>query len=293
MDLKLDENSIVATFDSLVEQGKVVYNGDYRTVNLPHKGFSFEFRILTTLTGKPAAPRHQQTHQSSEQPGCRPGSDINVSGYEVTTIGSTHLLTVNKYPAARPHFLILTQNGFRRQYEALDRDDIAAAWKVISSLSNRYMVLFNCGIDSGCSRLHKHMQIFPAPDPDKFRLWPDSDDPTVQTSLPYKCFVHRFQSGLPPAEDIFGVYRALLRRAESALGNATLDDATAIPHNMVMDRNWLLVVPRRSAGWNGADTNAAGMLGMVWVHSEDKMNLWLKHGPANILTQLGFPADAN
>ena len=214
-----------------------------------------------------------------------------MAGYEVLTIGSTHLLAVNKFPAARPHLLILTQDGFRRQYEALNRDDISAAWQVLSSLTIRSLLLFNCGIDSGCSRMHKHMQIFPAPESDTFSLWPDSADPQVQANLPFKAFVHRFQNGFPPADAILGIYQALVRRAERAVGHAARDGEPAIPHNVIMDRNWLVVVPRRSAAWNGADTNAAGMLGMVWVQSEDRMNVWLERGPANVLAHLGVPAD--
>jgi hypothetical protein len=36
-----------------------------------------------------------------------------------------------------------------------------------------YLAIFNCDVDSGCSRLHKHMQILPDPDAEQFALWPD------------------------------------------------------------------------------------------------------------------------
>lgn len=193
---------------------------------------------------------------------------------------------MNKFPSARPHYLILTQNGFRRQFEALDINDLTAARQVISSLHSRHLMLFNCGINGGCSRMHKHMQLIPAPD--GFPLWPDSE----QVELPFKFAMHRFRGGLPPANELLTIYRALLRRAERALGHAALEGEAAVPHNVIMDRNWLVVVPRRSAGWDGIDTNAAGMLGMVWVKSEEKMNIWLERGPANVLAQLGVPVDA-
>ena len=37
---KLDESSILAHFDRLVDQGMVVYNDNYRIVNVSDKGFS-------------------------------------------------------------------------------------------------------------------------------------------------------------------------------------------------------------------------------------------------------------
>jgi ATP adenylyltransferase len=186
--------------------------------------------------------------------------------------------------------LILTQDGFKRQYEALDIDDLTAARDALCSLqSRRYLLLFNCGIESGCSRLHKHLQIFPAPDSDKFAQWLDADNP----NLPSKAFMHRFQSGIPAAEELLGIYRALLRRSERALGHAALEGEAAVPHNVIMDRNWLVVIPRRAARWDGLCTNAAGMLGMVWVRDEEHLKGWLARGPSAILAQLGVPADSS
>lgn len=167
-------------------------------------------------------------------------------------------------------------------------DDLSAARQVISSLGTRHLLLFNCGIEGGCSRMHKHMQAFPAPEPDKFALWPDAKDPQP----PFKFFMHRFRGRVPQPDELLAIYRALLRRAERALGHAALEGEPAVPHNVVMDRNWMVVVPRRSADWDGISTNAAGMLGMAWVSDEEKMRLWLERGPSNVLARLGVPADA-
>ncbi|KAL2260902.1 hypothetical protein VTK26DRAFT_4955 [Humicola hyalothermophila] len=215
-------------------------------------------------------------------------------------------MTANKFPSARPHLLILTQDGFRRQHEALDLEDISAARHVMCSLEDnaaapastptttasfgRALMLFNCGIESGCSRMHKHLHVFPGPKSDTFRLWPD--DARAQARLPFKAFVHRFEGGtLPAATAILGVYRDLLREAEQSVGAAPRDGGPAIPHNAVMDRNWLVVVPRRAAKWNGVGANAAAMLGMVWAENNDKMDAWMRLGPANVLRHVGFPAD--
>jgi ATP adenylyltransferase len=312
MQTQLDEDHVLGQFDRLVEEGVVVYNTDYRTVTLADEGFSvrpsqdhpslanpfsnhstrsqFEFRILGSLATKPVAPSDPEKHESAKQPGCAPGSDINVSGYEVATVGSTHLLAFNKFPSARPHLLLLTQDGFKRQYAALDIDDIKAALQVLASLkTRRHLLFFNCGIDSGCSRMHKHMQVFPTPDPEQFPLWPDSKT----SEPPFKAFICRFkpQAGPPPAEVLAGFYRELLRRAEKSVGHVTLEGEAALPHNVIMTRDWLVVIPRQAASWDGAATSAPGMLGMVWLHNEETMNLWVNRGPVNVLRRLGFPAE--
>ncbi|KAK4183621.1 hypothetical protein QBC35DRAFT_477992 [Podospora australis] len=284
--LELDELTITENFDRGVEEGTIIYNKDFRTVGYSDNGFSFEFRLLTGLDRKPTPSSPPQSS------GCRPGSDIDVSGYEVADLGSTHLVAFNKFASARPHLLVLTQDGYRRQHEPLNIDDLTALRHVLLSLADstrRYMAIFNCGIDSGCSRLHKHMQVFPVVP--GFPLWPDSEDSTVQASVPFQCFVHRLNGDeLPSAEEVTAVYTKLLDRAKSALAAVGYPLDGEVPHNLILDRKWIVVVPRRQAGVNGADANAAAFLGMVWVSDEVKMKRWTEQGPANVLSQIALPA---
>lgn len=71
------------------------------------------------------------------------GSDINISGYEITQILGTHQLAHNKYSMVRPHLLLLTQDPYRRQFQALDGDDIQAAWAIFGVTKSQYIVLYN------------------------------------------------------------------------------------------------------------------------------------------------------
>ncbi|KAL2167545.1 hypothetical protein VTG60DRAFT_1131 [Thermothelomyces hinnuleus] len=288
----LDEDQIWANFDSRTEDGTVVFNKDYRTITLADNGFEFEFRILSGLKKKPVVPG-EQTPSATSSSGCRPGSDIDVSGYEVADIGSTHLLAYNKFAAARPHLLLVTQDGYRRQHERLDRHDFAALCQVLSALQRRerYLAIFNCGVDGGCSRLHKHLQVFPAPSAGDFALWPDRHDPATWPALPFECFIHRFGAEFPSADALTGIYETLLSQAERAVGYEPDEESKkAVPHNVVLDRKWILVVPRRNAGLNGVVVNAAAMLGMVWVANDEMLERWKELGPANLLARVGVSA---
>jgi len=138
------------------------------------------------------------------------------------------------------------------------------------------------------------MQVFPAPE--GFELWPDVR--RGQVTLPFKAFVHRFDAKeFPDPSALLEIYTSLLGQAEEALGSGWSSsppdgkEKEAPPHNFVLSREWMMVVPRRAAGWKGADTNAAGVLGMLWVSDEEKMLLWMDLGPARVLAQLGVPAD--
>ncbi|KAK4143146.1 uncharacterized protein C8A04DRAFT_29163 [Dichotomopilus funicola] len=281
------ETWLLAKFNKLIAKGLVIFDENYRTVMCTDQELTFEFRILNSHAKKPLAPVNPQQHAAAQHQGCRPGSDIDVTGYDVASIGDTHFLTINKFPSVRPHYLILTKNGFRRQFEPLDFDDITAVGRVISSFTTRHLAIFNCGIKGGCSRLHKHMQVFAAPE--KFQLWPDGE----VHKLPFKVFKRQFRNGLPPAQELLTAYQELLREAARALRiNPPAEGQPAVPHNVVLDKKWIVVIPRRSDKWEGVianAANAAGMLGMVWVGSDKEVNNWLERGPTTVLTHLGVP----
>ena len=57
--------------------------------------------------------------------------------------------------------MLLTVDGHKRQYQALDREDWQALHGVLCSQGSEYVAFYNCGQDGGCSRLHKHMQLIP------------------------------------------------------------------------------------------------------------------------------------
>ncbi|KAK1757739.1 ATP adenylyltransferase-domain-containing protein [Echria macrotheca] len=296
--MNVDENELCSRFDRLVDEGVIVFQG-YRTVR-HSDGIEFQFRLLSGLVRKPVVYGEKPASASTTTAtGLRPGSDIDVSGYEVADLGETHMLIFNKFPAARPHLLVLTQDGFRRQHEALDRADIGALWQVLSSFQQgkRYLAIFNCGVESGCSRLHKHMQVFAAPEEDEqFALWPDANngDGSTHAAVPFRFFLHRFERGFPPADELLKIYLELLGKAETAVGQRSRGGAIdgAVPHNVVLDRRWMLVVPRRAAGLNGIIANSAAALGMIWVANEEQIEAWVQEGPARVMAHVGVPREA-
>ncbi|KAK3684193.1 ATP adenylyltransferase-domain-containing protein [Podospora appendiculata] len=293
--MHLDEDDILEKFDALVADGTAFYEESARVVRFEDGGLQFEFRVSDALAGKPAtSPTQTQPKQppaSAEPSGCRPGSDIDVSGFEITPVSETHLLAINKFAAVRPHLLLLTQDGFQRQYTALDRDDLASARAVFASFQRPYLVFYNCRVEGGCSRLHKHMQVIPSPegDEDGMLLWPDWDE-ARRGCIPFHYFLHRFKDGILPApEDLSEIYEGLLGQAQKVLhrDDDVKDGSKAIPHNVAMNQRWIVVIPRRKGDANGVGVNGAGMLGLAWVSSEKKLKDWMEFGPANVLVEVG------
>lgn len=60
--------------------------------------------------------------------------------------------------------MVLHTVEFESQDEILNIEDFNAAWLALSSMGDRYMVIFNGGKDAGASLNHKHLQVLPRPE---------------------------------------------------------------------------------------------------------------------------------
>jgi ATP adenylyltransferase/5',5'''-P-1,P-4-tetraphosphate phosphorylase II len=303
MGLPLNISKILASFDRLVRDDVVQYDPDQTVILHDDGGLivggittldpvsetrQFEFRMTHALKDKPYhGESATQGPDSQQRTNIRPGSDIDTTGFEIQDLFSTHILVFNKFCAYRPHFLLLAQDGHRRQWEPLCQEDLAASWEVITTMKNEYIMLYNCGQAGGCSRLHKHMQIIPHGNA-RLQLWPDSAE--LREKVPFQWFPHYFQGINQNSQLLIDTYRRLLAQAEAALGfGGSGTPKTAIPHNVILHERWMVVIPRRSAGVKSVAANAAGMLGMVWVSSQECLDEWLFLGPQHVLRECGVP----
>ncbi|RMD45053.1 hypothetical protein DV735_g234, partial [Chaetothyriales sp. CBS 134920] len=192
--------------------------------------------------------------------------------YVLSSVGPSHLLLFNKYCVYRPSLLVITRH-FAPQAEDLDRSDLSAAWKLLNHYAEPYMMIFNCGYEAGSSQGHKHMQLWPYPDEKElgFQLFPskatsDTDVTSDIPGVPHKHFVLR----LPPDTDestLARAYQRLLggvRAAHHEAGGGTT-------YNVILVREWLCLIPRRHSGLEkGAGANAAAILGLIWIVSEEE-----------------------
>lgn len=228
----------------------------------------------------------------------RPGSDIGTRGFEIgeASAGATHFLIANKFCFARPHLMFLTSDGYQRQHEALHEPDFAAAWNLLHDMTSEYVAFYNCGKDGGCSRLHKHIQLMPKPK-NCFASFLDGDNGTPP-SVPFQWFYRRFESPSISASQVTETYNHLLQEATKVGGghSAHADEApagAACPHNMILTRNWIVVIPRRRAAINKeAGVNALGMLGVIAVATQKEIDNWIKLGLTESLRELGVPKAA-
>ena len=220
-----------------------------------------------------------------------PGSDIFNADPDLTisTIHKTHRLVLNRYCVFRPQYLILTIDSYRRQTELLDESDVWAAWTALQSVRTDCCVIYNCGREAGCSRSHKHLQMFPVPP--EVVLFPDRDDMRMNL-IPYKFFLSRLggreeDRGLEMRAVLYAEYQRLISKALDAFTESSTATCDYFSHNVVLTKRWLMVIARRKEAFHGTSANAAGMCGMVWVATSQQVEKWLELGPAKVLSELG------
>lgn len=218
-------------------------------------------------------------------------SDIaNPPPLKLASIAPEHLLVFNAYPVLRPSYLLLTESHRHQQSSPLTLPDFQAARLTLDQLEHmsggkRHMMIYNCGRDGGCSRMHKHMQFFEYPE--QFTLFPDAPaNAIINVPFQYEVVRHDATPVANIALSIYESYSSCVKR----FGGTTDLESKQVPHNVVMAREWTLMIPRRRASTSGASANAMGMMGLVWVGSEDELKKWTTRGPSQILSELGVPS---
>jgi ATP adenylyltransferase len=158
----------------------------------------------------------------------------------------------------------------------------------------QHVAFYNCGIQSGSSQPYRHIQIIPQPRSDEFVFFPDRPafreklsklqgplEPPISTAVPFICLVASIAS--KSASEVSILYQDMLKSLESRLGEAL------VAHNLVFTSHWLCIIPRRRARVGNIATNSMGMMGLVWVASEEEREGWNSHGLSKLLIQFGYP----
>ncbi|KIW90993.1 uncharacterized protein Z519_08776 [Cladophialophora bantiana CBS 173.52] len=282
----LEELSL-AKFDDQVAKGQLIYEPS-TAETLEDQGFKLNFQFVPHLRRKPITPSDAPERKTGQ--GHNPF--LNPNPEEIlSAVGPSHLLILNKFSVYRPSLLVITRH-FAPQSDGLDRNDLSAAWAILKHFKQQYMVIYNCGFESGSSQGHKHMQLWPYPDERElgFQLFPNTVESTVNVTdnipnVPHKHFVLRLPTDVD-ANILVKAYEKLLRKVQQSHEQAS----GGTDYNVILVKEWMCLIPRRHSGLErGAGANSAAMLGLVWIAIEAEKDIWNSSGPAEYLKYLGIP----
>ncbi len=222
----------------------------------------------------------------------------------VCELSPTHRAVLNKFNVVDHHLLIVTR-VFEDQETLLTQSDFEALWRCLGEYPS--LGFYNGGAAAGASQKHKHLQLVPLP------LYPNSGDdrtpypfaslleidapPLKMMTLRQLPFLHRWcrlpNDGLQDATTAASTSRHLYLEMLADCGIESLARVGKIwqsaPYNLLMTREWMLLVPRSREFCEGISVNALGYLGSLFVTDPEALQRLQGLGPLRLLEEVSRP----
>jgi sulfate adenylyltransferase (ADP) / ATP adenylyltransferase len=268
-----------------------------RCDRIDDQGIPFLVRQVDSLLRKERAKQQRQREKPKA-----PNAEFNpFLPYEpelfVTDLSPTHLVLLNKFNVVDHHLLMVTR-AFEEQESLLTLADFGALALTLVEMDG--LVFYNGGKLAGASQRHKHLQWVPRPMAD----WgPGIPVVAVLGDLgkagrgvvrsPGLPFSHGLVSlaGLDwgglllgqaqqRAAELFQLYQELL----AAVGLAWQEGLLAGGgYNLLVTRDWMLLVPRRAEAFEEISVNSLGFAGSMFVRNGAELERLQAIGPMAVL----------
>ncbi|MEB3308645.1 MAG: phosphorylase [Snowella sp.] len=256
----------------------------------------FLIRILVNLKRKEEAQKKQEEFNKKNSK-AQPKNPF--LPYEkdlfVSDLTDTHLCLLNKFNAVEHHLLMITRD-FEAQENALTLADFLAVAVTLAEIDG--LVFYNSGKTAGASQPHKHLQLVPLPlVPDTLPLplspWIENaiaqPEITEISQLPFLHSLTSYQNldwNAPEtvAQTFLDAYQQLLKTVELTHKSPEKPD----PYNLLMTREWMMVIPRSQDSYQGISINSLGFAGALLVRNGEQMEQLKQIGPLALLQNVGI-----
>jgi ATP adenylyltransferase len=249
---------------------------------LRQDGLEFMVRVAQNLKRKKAVDR-------VSNPFLPPEPEMTVAD-----ITSTHLAVLNKFNVVENHLLIVTRD-FQQQTHLLTLEDFTALWICLREYPS--LGFYNGGAQAGASQTHKHLQLVPLP---LYQGQSGTPFDPLYNNAPREAGLHRLKqlpllhcwSALPggldgnpsaAAELTLCRYLQMLQAVGIKGEKKTHGEYQSAPYNLLLTRDWMLLVPRSQEQDQGISINALGYVGSLFVKDLNDLERVKQKGPMNLL----------
>ena len=245
---------------------------------------AFQVRVITALAMKALTT----AAQSNADPFLPYDPDLFVA-----EISPTHVALLNKFNVVDHHLVVVTRL-FEPQEALLTREDCAAILICLTEIDG--LAFYNAGPAAGASQRHKHLQLIPLSSMSESRL---PIEPLLRSvnmvgeigTVPSLPFLHAYapmnqvwlDSQKNGASSLLACYRSLLRVVGLSV------EAPSIPYNLLVTRQWILLIPRSQEFVDGVSINALGFAGALLVKDAAQLAMLRKQGPMTALQHVALP----
>lgn len=234
-----------------------------------------------TAAGKPPPPAGTPRHNPFAAP---------EPALVVADLGRTHVALLNKYNVVPGHLLVVTRE-YVDQHALLDQADFQAL--AVCMRDADVLAFYNGGVAAGASQPHKHLQLVSLP------LSPRRAVPMAallqgeRDELPFRHALARLDPGdLGRPALMLERYRTLLDAAgvrSELRGGSPFQCA---PYNLVVTRDWMLLVPRSRESFEGMSINSLAFAGSLFVRDEQGLQAVARAGPMAVLKTVALAGPA-
>lgn len=245
------------------------------SVVIEQEGISFLVRILANIARKEAAKHQEKEKGENFNPFLPYDRDLFVAD-----LSPTHVCLLNKYNVVDYHLLVITRD-FVEQETLLTQADFAALWVCLSEMDG--LGFYNSGKDAGASQRHKHLQLVPLPltttggkIPIEVALgesvWQNNCGYSLKLPFQHAWMKLNWQATLSPvdaAQMTLQAYCELLNQL------ALYDPSTGTlkgAYNLLMTREWMLIVPRSQEQFESIPVNSLGFAGTLFVRDAQQFD---------------------
>lgn len=250
-------------------------------------GVAFEATWLSSLAMKDLAAKLPRAgDRSATNPFLPFEQDLFVAD-----LSDSHVAILNKFQSMPGHLVIITR-AFVEQSAPLERADIAACVDLLAQEEG--LVFFNSGPDAGASQAHRHLQFLPGFRAPVEGMIDRPETPWTAGRAPALPFAHRLYG---VARDAFADPANAADLVMTCLGDAYAalkleKEGVLAGYNMLMTRDWLMVIPRRTETVAGVSLAALGFAGVIGLRSVDQFADVEAYGPMAMLVAAAGSAQA-
>ncbi|THH29206.1 hypothetical protein EUX98_g4982 [Antrodiella citrinella] len=281
-------------------------------------GVEFEIRLCPALQQKQDLPVPQTDDKQEEKPDEKSKPDPFAPPYVPNLYlgelkdaeeDTEYVVFFNKYSVV-PHHILLVTKEFRPQTAPLMTSDLVQTYQMLLAAlaaGRKFFAFYNCGVLSGASQPHKHLQFIPieddGPPTEKLARSTHLEVPSKAFSLnalPYANHVYRWPSHLGPNTNpeelsfiLTSAFMSLLDLSISSIRHDPGYPQGPPSYNVLLTLEHLHLIPRREEWYVLKETqeklsvNSLGFSGMLLVKSEAELEAVKKEGIANILGGTG------
>ncbi len=272
-----------------IERG-ALRNIDTEQLFVTEAGVEFVVRAVSNLARKEKHDRTQ--HADGADRGPNPFSPPEPE-LLVAAASDSHWAVLNKFNVLDHHLLLVTRK-FEHQETLLNTSDFDALWRCLNEYAG--LGFYNGGAVAGASQAHKHLQLVPLPLADKGppipieTALPTARDDVGPAGLPFRHAFATLEPTATNADALHERYKNLLDKTGITALEGNDGMRQSMPYNLLVTREWMLLVPRSRECFDTISVNALGFAGSFFVKESRQFRIIEQTGPMSVLSAVALPS---